>query len=312
MTNTIADRRGRKDRDRYIRRVTWIGLLTNLLLTAIKFTAGFVSRSQVLVADAVHSLSDSITDVAVIVGSYYWSRQPDEDHPYGHQRIETLVTLFIGSLLLVAGAGIGWRGIASLHHPRTSQPGWLALGAAALSVVVKEVLYRWTAWAGCKVGSTAVTANAWHHRLDAISSVPALAAISGGMLYPRWIFLDPIGAVIVALLIVQAAAKIIWPGISEILDTAAPREACELIRSIAHQNPAVIQVHRIRTRQVGNRLQIDLHLVVDGALSVRAGHAIAKKVRQRILSEGPDVMEVVIHMEPTEASLPLSEMDTFR
>ena len=128
------------------------------------------------------------------------------------------------------------------------------------------------------------------------------------MLYPRLVFLDHIGAVIVALLIVQAAAKIIWPGISEILDTAAPRETCELIRNIAHQNRGVIQVHRIRARHVSNRLQIDLHMVVDGSLSVRAGHTIAKDVRQRILTEGPDVMDVVIHMEPTESSLPLTEI----
>lgn len=295
--------------ERVVRRVTWIGLAVNLLLAGVKYAAGVLGTSQALVADAVHSLSDSVTDVAVLAGSCLWAKSPDAGHPYGHRRIETLVTLFIGLVLLAAGAGIALRALHAIDARPDTHPGWPALAAAAAGIAVKEALYRYTARAGKRVTSTALAANAWHHRLDAVSSLPALAAVGGAMLFPALDFLDAIGAFLVALLILHAAATILLPGVRELLEAGAPPEVRALIRAIAHTHPAVQQVHRIRTRYSGGRLHLDLHLVVNGSLTVRQGHAIAEEVRECIMREGPDVMDVVIHIEPTEARLPPEALD---
>jgi cation diffusion facilitator family transporter len=287
--------------DRAIRRITWIGLLINLLLSGIKFVAGIFANSQVLIADAVHSLSDSVTDIAIIIGSFYWSKPPDQTHPYGHQRLETLVTLFIGSLLLAAGVGLGWHSLTMLQHPRPTHPGWPALAAAAVSIVTKEILYHWTARAGKRFKSTALSANAWHHRLDAFSSIPAFLAVGTAILFPSWMFIDLLGAFVVSIFIMQASFKIVVPCLKEILETGAPEKIYEMIRSVAEQHPNVLQVHNIRTRYIANRLQIDFHMVVEGSLSVREGHAISEDVRDLILNEGPEILDIVIHIEPTES-----------
>ncbi len=289
--------------DQAIRRITWIGLVLNIFLSGVKFIAGFFAHSHVLVADAVHSLSDSVTDVAIIVGSCYWSKPPDQSHPYGHQRLETLVAIFIGSILLVAGVGIGWHSLTLLHQPHSANPGWPALAAAAVSMVTKEILYHWTVRAGKRFKNTALTANAWHHRLDALSSIPAFLAVGTAILFPSWIFIDLVGAFVVSIFIIQAAYQIIMPGLKEILETGAPEEIYDLIRTIAADHPQVLQVHNIRTRYIANHLQIDFHLVVDGSLSVRKGHDIAEDVKRIIIDEGPEILDIVIHIEPTESMI---------
>ena len=192
-------------RERYVRKVTWIGLLINIGLSILKFAAGYFGRSQALIADAIHSLTDTTTDVAVIAGSHFWFRPPDENHPYGHRRLETLVTVFIGLMLAAAGIGIGWDAVSTLHEKDSSSPGWIALYAAMLSILTKEVLYRWTAVAGKRVKSSALAANAWHHRTDAISSIPVLIAVGGALIFPSWSFLDHVGAVVVSIFIMHAA-----------------------------------------------------------------------------------------------------------
>ncbi len=290
-------------KEKYIRKITWVGMVLNLALAAVKLAAGILGNSQAVVADAIHSLSDSTTDIAVIVGSHYWSKPPDTDHPYGHQRIETLVTLFIGVILLCAGVGIGWDAVLSLHREQSAPPGAIAFWAAALSIVSKEVAYRWTNMAGIRVKSAALMANAWHHRLDAFSSVPVLLAVGGILLFPSWTFLDQVGASIVSIFIIQAAVKIIWPGLKEFIDTGAPREVCEHIKEIVQRHANVIQVHKIRTRYVGMSLQVDLHIVVDSSITVLEGHNIAREVKERLLSDGPDVLDVIIHTEPLEEAI---------
>lgn len=293
--------------ERYVRKVTWIGLIINLVLTAFKFVAGILGSSQAVVADAIHSLSDCTTDIAVILGSHYWSRPPDEGHPYGHRRIETLVTIFIGVILMGAAIGIGWEGIVTLQKKHAKPPGWIAFLAAAISIVCKEILYRWTAAAGRRVKSAAMVANAWHHRSDAFSSIPVLIAVGGAMISPSWTFLDHLGAVVVSIFIFQAAFKIIWPGLRELIDAGAPKETCERVKAIIYKNKAIKQVHRIRTRYVSNFLQVDLHIVVDGKMTVLEGHDIAEEIRIRVLAEEPDVVDVVVHVDPTEAALPEEE-----
>ena len=289
-------------RTRYIRKVTLVGLIVNLLLFGFKLTAGIIGTSQAVVADAVHSLSDCTTDLAIIVGAHYWSQPADKNHPYGHARLETLVTIFIGVILLAAALGLGWNAIETLHDKHSKPPGWIALIAAAASILCKECVYQWTARAGRRVKSAALTANAWHHRTDAISSVPVVLAVGAAVIVPSWTFLDHVGAVVVSLLIFHAALKIIWPGIQELIDSGAPAETYEKIRAIALQNPRVREVHKIRTRYVSHSLQVDLHVLVDGQLTVSEGHYIAGDVKGRILEEGPDVVDVVVHVEPAPES----------
>ena len=205
-----------------IRKVTWVGLVANLLLAIFKFAAGYWGKSQAVIADAVHSLTDLVTDIAVIVGSHFWARPPDHDHPYGHRRLETLVTIFIGAVLAAAGLSIGWEALTGLKQDGAARPGWIAAAAALLSIICKEILYRWTGSTGQKLKSPALAANAWHHRSDAISSIPVLMAVGGSILFPSWSFLDGLGAVIVSLFILQAAMRILWPGLLELVDSGAP------------------------------------------------------------------------------------------
>ena len=289
-------------RERYVRKVTWIGLLTNIGLSGLKFAAGYFGRSQALIADAIHSLTDTTTDIAIIAGSHYWSRPADEDHPYGHRRLETLVTAFIGIMLVAAGIGIGWEAISTLHKKQAASPGWIALYAAMASIVIKEVLYRWTAAVGKKIKSPALAANAWHHRTDAISSLPVLIAVGGALIFPAWSFLDRVGAVIVSIFILHAAIKIIWPAVSELIDAGVPEEIQKKIMGIASSTMGVREVHAIRSRYISSSIQIDLHIVVDGNISVREGHTIADSVEGNIIGGIPEVLEVVVHVDPSQVS----------
>jgi cation diffusion facilitator family transporter len=287
-------------READVRKVTWIGLLINITLACIKFAAGYFGRSQALIADAIHSLTDTTTDVAVIAGSHFWSRPPDESHPYGHRRLETLVTVFIGLMLAAAGIGIGWDAVSTLREKESTPPGWIALYAAMVSIFTKEILYRWTAVVGKKIRSPALAANAWHHRTDAISSIPVLIAVGGALIFPSWSFLDLVGAVVVSIFVMHAAMKIIWPGISELIDAGAPKDIQKKITDIACTNPDVQEVHKVRTRYISTSILVDMHLVVDGSISVREGHAIADEIENKIITSISNVLGVVIHVDPSD------------
>jgi cation diffusion facilitator family transporter len=287
-------------REAYVRKVTWIGLLINLTLACIKFAAGYFGRSQAMIADAIHSLTDTTTDVAVIAGSHFWSRPPDESHPYGHRRLETLVTVFIGLMLAAAGVGIGWDAVSTLREKDPTSPGWIALCAAMVSIITKEILYRWTATVGKKSKSPVLAANAWHHRTDAISSIPVLIAVGGALIFPSWSFLDLVGAVVVSIFVLHAAMKIIWPGIGELIDAGAPQDIQKKITDIACNNQGVEEVHKIRTRYISTSILIDMHIVVDGSISVRVGHAIADEVENKIIDRIPNALEVVVHVDPSD------------
>ena len=290
-------------KEKIVRKVTWAGLLVNVFLAVIKFTAGIYGKSQALVADAIHSLTDLTTDIAVIAGSHYWSRPPDENHPYGHRRLETLVTVFIALVLIAAGLGIGWKAISTLQEKPAEPPGWIAVFAALVSIVCKESIYRWTATIGRRVKSPALAANAWHHRMDALSSLPVLIAVAGARVFPSWSFLDRVGAVIVSIFILHASIKIIWPGLSELIDAGAPTETRNKIRDIALKNTGVLQVHDIRTRYISTSIQVDLHIVVEGSITVREGHDIADDVRARIIDAIPEVLDVIVHVDPPERAM---------
>ncbi len=281
-----------------VRRVTWVGFFVNLGLTVFKCVAGILGSSQAVLADGIHSLSDSMTDLVVIVGSHYWSRPPDAEHPYGHRRLETFVTILIGLVLFGAGVGIAWEALQSIRHPAHTIPGWIAVLAAAVSVVVNELLYRWTARWGREVKSSAVLANAWHHRLDAVSSIPAFLAVAGAILLPSWTLLDTLGAFLVALIIIQAATRIVWPGLKELMDWGAPQELCNAILAIAETQPGIRNVHKIRTRYQSGSIFADMHVVVDGDISVLQGHDIAEHVRNAVMKNLDEVVDVVVHVDP--------------
>ena len=291
------------NRETTIRKVTWVGLLANVLLASFKFLAGIIGSSQALVADAIHSLTDLTTDIAVIAGSHYWSRPPDESHPYGHRRMETLVTVFIGIVLAAAGVGVGWKAISTLHMKHAATPGWIAVLAALIAIICKEAIYRWTAMIGRRVKSSALAANAWHHRADAISSVPVLIAVAGARVFPSWSFLDRLGAAVVSILILYSSIKIMWPAISELIDVGAPTETRKKIRACALRDKGVLQIHDIRTRYVSASIQVDLHIVVDGSITVREGHDIADNVKQCIVTEIQEVIDVIVHVDPPERAI---------
>lgn len=283
---------------RAVRRVTFVGLVINLGLATLKFALGIIGRSQALVADAVHSLSDCGTDVIVILGAPFWSAPADEEHPYGHGRIETVITLAIGALLAAAGIGMGYRAVVTLAGPAPEAPGWVAFAGAVLSIVIKEALYQWTIRTGRRVKSSALVANAWHHRSDALSSVPVAAVVLGTMAAPAWTFLDPVGALIVSVMILHAAWKIMRPAMDQLIDRGATRAERARLRELARGTGGVLAVHALRTRHIGSGLSVDLHVLVDPELTVRAGHDIAGAVKQRLLTRGEDVVDVLVHIEP--------------
>jgi cation diffusion facilitator family transporter len=206
-------------------------------------------------------------------------------------------------MLAAAGAGIGWQALTTLQEEHGEPPGWIAVLAALVSIATKEIIYRWTAAAGKRIKSPALAANAWHHRTDAISSIPVLVAVSGARIFPSWSFLDHVGAAVVSIFILHAAIKIIWPGISELIDVGAPREIQKKIHALADKINGVNEVHKIRTRYISTSIQVDLHIVVDGEITVREGHDIADDVRDRIIDEIAEVVDVVVHVDPPEVAL---------
>jgi len=281
-----------------VTRAGWVGLVCNLLLAVFKGAAGIFGHSQAVLADALHSVSDIVTDIAVIFGAHFWSAPADEDHPHGHGRIETLITVVIGIALYSVAVGLGVHAIRGLREAPAIAPSAVALVAALASIVVKEALYRWTAMIGHKANSSALVANAWHHRSDAFSSVPAALAVAATLIDPEWAVVDRVGAVVVCLLILQAAWRILRPAIDQLIDAGAPASDRQRIEKLALQVDGVEAAHAVRTRYVGSDLAVDLHVEVDGGLSVAEGHDIAVAVRRKLLEEGPDVTDALVQIEP--------------
>lgn len=289
-----------KDDIRQVRRITWIGLIANVTLAGIKFVVGWMGASQAVIADAVHSVSDMATDFSVILGVRYWSAPPDEDHPYGHRRIEAIITVLIGLALVLVAIGLGYRAMCNLYQPHLKQTTWIALVGPVFSIILKEILYRWTATIGIKVGSTAVVANAWHHRSDALSSIPAVIAVVVAATNPAWFFVDHIGALIISIFILKVSWDIVRPSLAELADRGASLKDRTRITAIAKAVAGVRGVHAIRTRRCGASLFVDLHVIVDPEISVRSGHNISEAVKKALLKDGPRVFDVVTHLEPDE------------
>ena len=293
----------KENHNRTILRVTLTGLGLNIALSAFKCGAGYWGNSQAVLADGIHSLSDTVTDVALLVGMRFWNKPPDAEHPYGHQRLETMVTLFIGLVLGLVGFRLLWGALASLHIPHSpgSAPGRIPLMAALISMASKEWLYRWTLLWGKKTRSMALSANAWHHRSDALSSLPVALAVGGTMIDPSWIFLDSLGAALVSLFILRAAYGICRDPLEQLMDRGASREDLETMEHIVLRIPGILGLHKIRTRYLGSSsLMVDLHIQVHPEITVRRGHDLAAAVKFALIDRFPDMMDVVVHVEPRE------------
>ncbi len=283
------------------RRVTWVGAGANLALAGVKFAAGTLGNSATLVSDAVHSLSDLITDVLVLLGVRFAARPADEEHPWGHGRIETLVGFVIGLLLIGAALLLGWRGLEGIRSPKAVEIGWLPAVAAALSLIVKEVLFRWTRAVGRRTGSTALRANAWHHRSDALSSLVALAAVTAAPLLPEWTFLDPLGSLLVSLLVLTAGVRITRDSARELIDTGVERELREKLAGHVGDVAGVHSVKRLCARHMGSNIAVDLTVNVDPEMNVFEAHRITEYIDAWLRRSQPGLGRIMIHVEPARA-----------
>jgi cation diffusion facilitator family transporter len=283
-----------------IKRVTWTGLISNFGLAVMKFLVGWLGSSQAVIADAVHSVSDMSTDLVILFGVKFWSAPPDADHPYGHRRLEAIITTSIGLSLAAVAVALGYHALATTRDPDIQQTGWIAIIGPFLSIIIKEILYQWTVKVGKLVKSSAVIANAWHHRSDAFSSIPALMAVIAASFDPKLAFLDHIGALIISLFILKVAWNILAPALSELADHGASEKDREIIHQIAGNVSGVKEAHAIRTRKFGSHIHVDLHIMVDPEMSVRMGHHISEEVKIALMEKGPEIRDVVVHLEPYE------------
>lgn len=287
-----------------LKRVTYLGMITNIILVIIKFLAGIFAHSQVLVADAVHSFSDLATDLAILIGVRYWNAPADKDHPHGHAKIETMITMFIGIALLLVGIGLIRSAIHSIDllisGTKLPKPGIAAFFAALLSIISKEWLYWKTLRVGKDVHSTAIMANAWHHRSDALSSIPAALAVLAILLFgEKYVFLDPVGTILVSLMLIYASAGILRPTLSILLDHSISNDALQQIEKAVLAMKEVDGVHKIRSRYTGSeQFAIDLHIQVDPQMPVVQAHSLSHRIQEMLHKTNPEIVDVVIHIEP--------------
>jgi cation diffusion facilitator family transporter len=290
-------------REKEIYKVTIWGSIVNFILLIFKFIAGFLGHSSAMIADAVHSLSDFITDIIVIIFVRISGKPEDEDHEYGHGKFETLATAIIGVILLFVGVGIALDSINSvidvINGKAIEAPSILALIAAVVSILLKEAVYQYTIFKGKRLNSKAVIANAWHHRSDALSSIGTLIGISGAIfLGAKWRVLDPVAAFIVSIFIMKVSISLIKPCIEELLEKSLPKHIEKKIIEIILSNPEVSSPHHLRTRHIGNHIAIEVHIRMDGEMSLNKAHEITKKIEASLKEEFGKETHIGIHMEP--------------
>lgn len=292
-------------REKGIYKITIIGSVVNFLLLVFKFIAGILGHSAAMLADAVHSLSDFITDIIVIVFVRISNKPVDKGHDYGHGKYETLATAIIGLVLMCVGFGIFWNGASTiydfLHGKQLEAPRMLALIAAIVSIVFKEILYQYTVIKGKKLNSKAVIANAWHHRSDAFSSIGTAIGIGGAILLgDRWRVLDPIAAVIVSLFIIKVSIQLLIPCVDELLEKSLPDDVEREIEQTVLSFPGVSQPHNLRTRRIGNHYAIEVHVRMDGNIPLKEAHQVATAIEAKLKEQFGTDTHVGIHVEPTK------------
>ena len=290
-------------REKEIYKVTIIGSIANFALLAFKFVAGILGHSAAMLADAVHSLSDFVTHVIVLVFVRISNKPQDKDHDYGHGKYETLATAIIGILLLLVGFGILWSGASSIlafmKGEQLEAPGMVALIAALVSILLKEILYQYTVIKGKNLNSQAVVANAWHHRSDAFSSIGTAVGIGGAILLgEHWRVLDPIAAVIVSFFIMKVAIQLLIPCVDELLEKSLPDEVEKDIEQVLLSFPGVSEPHHLRTRRIGSYCAIEVHVRMDGGITLEEAHTTATAIEHKLKTMLGEGTLINIHVEP--------------
>ena len=285
--------------------MTLWGSVCNALLVAFKFIAGFVGNSSAMIADAVHSLSDFLTDILVIVFVRISAKPQDKDHHYGHGKYETvasfMIALGLGAVAIGIIVGGAKKFVAWLHGEDLEAPGQIALWAALLSIVLKEVLFQYTVRCGKAIDSQALIANAWHHRSDAISSIGAALGIGGALLLgDRWTVLDPIAGIIVGAMLIKTTVDLLRGSMGELTECSLPEETEQEIMAIIRSTPAVVDPHHLRTRRIGNQIAIDVHIRMDGDTSLRDAHEQASLIERKLRERFGKDTHINIHMEPVK------------
>lgn len=291
------------ERNKKIYQVTLVGGVVNVVLLVFKFVAGFLGHSAAMVADAVHSLSDFVTDIIVLVFVHISGKPEDKSHDYGHGKYETLAMTIIGMALLVVAFGIVYSGMTKIvawaGGEQLKAPGMLALWAALLSIVLKEAVYHYSMVKAHQLSSQALEANAWHHRSDALSSIGTAIGIGGAILLgQRWTVLDPVASVIVGLFIVKVAIDLLRDGIGDLMEQSLPDEVENEMLQLVASVPGVVKPHELRTRRIGNHYAIELHILMDGDISLREAHEKASEVEDLLRHQYGDETHVAVHVEP--------------
>lgn len=292
-----------KQRLREVYKVTIAGSIINVLLLVLKFAAGILGHSAAMIADAIHSLTDFVTDVIVLVFVKLGNKPMDSDHDYGHGKYETLATAIIGISLFAVGMMICWSGLVKTYHAflgeELQQPGIVALVAAVASVALKEWAYQFTVRTGRKYHSEAVVANAWHHRSDALSSIGTMMGIGGAILLgSHWAVLDPLAAIVVSVFIIKAAWSLVMQSVKELTDASLSEKEEDEILKTASEEEGVGEIHNLRTRRIGNNIAIEMHVRMPGSLSLYAAHERATAIENRLKQKYGADTHVGIHLEP--------------
>lgn len=295
-------------RYRDARRVTLVGAVVNIVLSVLKVLAGWLGSSHALIADGIHSLSDLATDVVVLVAAKHGAKDADEEHPYGHGRIETLATVALGIVLVLVAFGIGYDAVRRLFAPeQLLLPGILALSAAALSVLVKEALYHYTVVVARKLRSNLLRANAWHHRSDAVSSIVVVVGVIGSM--AGLAYLDAVASVVVAVMVAKIGWDLGWQSAHELIDRGLEQEDVDKIRNKIMAVDGVRAMHDLRTRRMGGNAFVDVDVLVDPSLTVSEGHRIGEEVLKRLYQEIDEVSDVTVHVDPEDDEIETPSRD---
>lgn len=294
--DTEDDYKTAAERNAAAARSTWTSVVVNLALTALQISVGIFGKSQALIADGIHSLSDLVADFVVLFASHHSKKDADEDHPYGHQRFETAASLILGMLLLAVGIGMLWSAFRKLESPESvPQVHSIALWVAGSALISKELLFRYMLKIAQKVKSSMLVANAWHARSDAASSLVVALGIIGNLAgYP---ILDPIAALIVGFMVAKMGWEFSWEALHDLMDRAADDQEVQAIRQTLLETPGVIDVHDVHTRKMGDMIVVDAHIEVDATITVEAGHDIAVEARQRVMLRHR-VLNLMTHIDP--------------
>ena len=293
-----------KEYEKTATRVSWVSIIGNSALSLIKLLAGIIAHSGAMISDAVHSASDVFSTIIVMIGVKISARDADEDHPYGHERFECVAAILLSAVLAVTGLMIGSSAVLSIIERETSDitvPGLPALIAAAVSIICKEAMYWYTRHYALLLDSGALMASAWHHRSDALSSIGTAVGIGGAVLLgKRWTVLDPLASVVVGAFIVKVAIELIGKGIGELMEKSLPDEVEDEIMRIAASEPDVIEPHDLKTRRIGNRYAIELHILMSGDITLAKAHDHADSIENQLKEKFGENTHVAIHMEPKE------------